>query len=309
MAKYHAAAGGQGGDGGHKIVPLAFITEQPHGGQGPKVRQAGQRRVAARHILAYSGAMLDNEPTENRAPENKAPENRAPENRVVARLAHVQTRIAAAAARAGRTPEAIELVAISKTQSAAAIADLIAAGQCSFGENRMQEALDKWPSLRAGPGRDVRLHFVGRLQSNKAADAVRFFDAIHSVDRPSLVRALAREVAQQDRRPDLFVQVNIGEEAQKGGCAIADTPFLIASMRTLGIPPAGLMCVPPVGVEAAPFFALLREIAQMNGLSGLSMGMSGDYETAVMLGATHVRVGSALFGPRAAPPEAPGEKA
>ena len=174
---------------------------------------------------------------------------------------------------------------------------MIDAGQRDFGENRVQEALDKWPDLLARhPG--IRLHYVGRLQSNKADEAVRLFDSIHSVDRPSLVDALAAASAKQGRAPQVYVQVNIGEEAQKGGCAIAETSASWSrKCATSGLPLAGLMAVPPLGVEAAPYFALLAKLAAREGVDGLSMGMSGDYPQAVMLGATACRVGSALFDP------------
>jgi pyridoxal phosphate enzyme (YggS family) len=214
-----------------------------------------------------------------------------------ARLADIADRIDRAARVAGRGGGDVTLIAISKTQDAEAIEPLIAAGQRCFGENRVQEAQAKWPALKAAhPG--IALHMVGQLQSNKAEEAVALFDAIHSVDRPSLVTALARAMDKAGRRPDCFIQVNIGDEAQKGGCAVADLPALLAEAHTAGLPVAGLMCVPPVDVEAAPYFALLGKIARDNGLAGLSMGMSGDFETAVMLGATHVRVGTALFGER-----------
>ena len=209
----------------------------------------------------------------------------------------IRARSARAAALAGRKAEEVTLVAISKTRPAEAIAPLIAQGQRVFGENRVQEAQAKWPALiEAHP--DLRLHLVGQLQSNKAEDAVRLFDAIHSLDRPSLLHALARAMDKAGRRVPLFVQVNIGAEEQKGGCAIGDVPALLADARAADLPIEGLMCVPPAGIEAAPFFALLGKIAADNGLTGLSMGMSDDFETAVMLGATHVRVGSALFGRR-----------
>jgi pyridoxal phosphate enzyme (YggS family) len=213
------------------------------------------------------------------------------------RLADIADRIDRAARVAGRAGGDVTLIAISKTQGAEAIEPLIADGQRCFGENRVQEAQAKWPALKAvHPG--IALHMVGQLQSNKAEEAVALFDAIHSVDRPSLVTALARAMDKAGRRPDCFLQVNIGDEAQKGGCAVADLPALLAEARTAGLPVAGLMCVPPADVEAAPYFALLGKIARDNGLAGLSMGMSGDFETAVMLGATHVRVGTALFGER-----------
>ncbi len=213
------------------------------------------------------------------------------------RLAAVQRVIAGAEARRGAAQPPTTLIAISKTHDAAAIRPLLAAGQRHFGENRVQEAEAKWPALQADYP-DVTLHLVGQLQSNKAAQAVALFDAIHSVDRPSVIKALASAMADQARRPDCFIQVNIGNEAQKGGCAVADLPALIAAARAAALPLAGLMCVPPADVEAAPFFALLAKLADDHGLAGRSMGMSGDYETAVMLGATHVRVGSALFGAR-----------
>ena len=214
------------------------------------------------------------------------------------RLAAVRAGLAKAAALAGRPADAATLIAVSKTQPAEAIEGLIAAGQRDFGENRVQEAQGKWPALKAAHG-GLRLHLIGQLQSNKAEDAVALFDAIHSVDRPSLVAALAKAMAKAGRRPDCFVQVNIGDEPQKGGCAVADLPALLARCAEAGLPVAGLMCIPPDGVEAAPYFALLAKLARRHDVSGLSMGMSADYGTAVMCGATHVRVGTALFGPRA----------
>ena len=210
-------------------------------------------------------------------------------------LAEVRARIARAAAPAGRAAEDVTLVAVSKTQSAAAIEALLAEGQRDFGENRVQEAQAKWPALRALHP-DVRLHLVGQLQSNKAGEAVALFDSIHSVDRPSLVAALAKAMEKAGRRPDCFLQVNIGDEPQKGGCAVAELPALVEAARVL--PVAGLMCIPPADTEPAPYFALLAKLARRHGLTGLSMGMSADYESAVMVGATHVRVGTALFGER-----------
>ena len=213
------------------------------------------------------------------------------------RLALIHDTIARTARIAEREPDKIELIAISKTFGAEAIAPLIAAGQRSFGENRVAETQEKWPALLAAtPG--LRLHLVGQLQSNKAAEAVALFDVIHGVDRPSLVTALGKAMAAAGKWPDCFLQVNIGAEPQKGGCAIADTEALLASAMAAGLRVIGLMCVPPAGIEAAPFFALLQKLARRLGLSQLSMGMSADYETAVMLGATQVRVGSALFGTR-----------
>jgi pyridoxal phosphate enzyme (YggS family) len=216
-----------------------------------------------------------------------------------ARLSAIRDRIATSARVAGRKPGDVTLIAISKTHGPDAIAPLIEAGQRCFGENRVQEAEGKWPALKEQyPG--LALHMVGQLQSNKAEDAVALFDAIHSVDRPSLVTALARAMARHDRRPDCFIQVNIGAEEQKGGCAIADVPSLLAEARKAELPVSGLMCVPPAGIEAAPYFALLAKMAHDNGLPKLSMGMSDDFETAIWLGATHVRVGTALFGSRPA---------
>jgi pyridoxal phosphate enzyme (YggS family) len=214
------------------------------------------------------------------------------------RLADVRERIARAAKVARRDSADVTLIAVSKTYSAEAIVPLIEAGQRAFGENRVQEAEAKWPVL-AERYEDLQLHLVGQLQSNKAEAAVRLFDAIHSVDRPSLVEALACAVDKAGRSPTLFVQVNIGDESQKGGCAVVELPGLLEQARGLGLTISGLMCVPPAKVEAAPYFALLAKLARHHGLPLLSMGMSDDFETAVMLGATHVRVGSALFGARA----------
>lgn len=216
-------------------------------------------------------------------------------NEAATRLATVREAIARAAKLAGREANEVELIAVSKTVPPAAILPLIEAGQASFGENRVQEAAGKWPALRRA---GTRLHLVGQLQSNKAREAVELFDAIHSLDRPSLVAALARAQAATGLRRELFVQVNIGDEDQKGGCAIAELPALLKQAGDAGLAIDGLMCVPPAEIEAAPFFALLAKLARDHGLAKLSMGMSGDYETAVMLGATHVRVGTALFGAR-----------
>jgi PLP dependent protein len=174
---------------------------------------------------------------------------------------------------------------------------LILAGQRVFGENRVQEAQAKWPALR-GAHAGIDLHLIGQLQSNKADEAVALFDCIHSLDRPSLVAALARAMAKAGRQVPCFIQVNIGAEPQKGGCAIAELPALLAEARAADVPVVGLMCVPPAEIEPAPFFALLDKLAADHGLAGRSMGMSGDFETAIQLGATHVRVGSALFGMR-----------
>lgn len=213
-------------------------------------------------------------------------------------LGEVRAGIIRAAALASRDPAAIELVVVSKTQCVDAIRPLLETGHRSFGENRVQEAAGKWPVLRATYP-DVRLHLIGQLQSNKAREAVALFDVIHSVDRSSLVPPLAAAMTATGRRPDCYIQVNIGDEPQKGGVPLASIDALVAEARAVGLPIVGLMAVPPEGIEPAPFFALLAKRACDLGLVGLSMGMSGDYETAVLLGATCVRVGSALFGARA----------
>jgi pyridoxal phosphate enzyme (YggS family) len=213
------------------------------------------------------------------------------------RLEEVHRRIAHACKIARREPAEVTLIAVSKTHPAEAIAPLLEAGQRAFGENRVQEAQAKWPALRERYP-DAALHLVGQLQSNKAEDAARLFDCIHSLDRPSLVTALAKAFDKVGRQVPCFVQVDVGEEPQKGGCPVRELPALLAEARRAGIPVIGLMCVPPAGIEPAPFFALLDKLARDNGLEQLSMGMSSDFETAVMLGATHVRVGTALFGGR-----------
>jgi len=202
--------------------------------------------------------------------------------------------IARAAALAKRDPADIRLIAVSKGRTAEEIEEIVAAGQRDFGENRMQEALAKWPALLARHP-DVRLHGIGRLQSNKAAEAVKLFDAIHSLDRQSLLEALVKEAAKAGRTPSLYVQVNIGEEEQKGGCPIGEVGALVSAVRESPLPLAGLMAIPPLGLEPAPYFALLAKIARRHDVTGLSIGMSGDFEAAVMLGATAVRVGTALF--------------
>lgn len=210
------------------------------------------------------------------------------------RLQTIRDGIASAAKVARRDPGDVSLIAVSKMRSAEDIEGLIEAGQRDFGENRVQEALAKWPELLArNPG--VRLHCIGRLQSNKAGEAVRLFDSIHSIDRPSLLELLVKEAEKAERFPSVFVQVNIGDEPQKGGCPIADVGDLITAVRHSPLPLAGLMCIPPVGLEPSPFFALLAKIAHEHEIIGLSMGMSADYQAAVMLGATAVRVGTALF--------------
>lgn len=212
-------------------------------------------------------------------------------------LAQVRANIALVCKRARRDPGEVTLVAVSKRHDAATIEPLLLKGHRHFGENRVQEAQEKWPALReAHPG--VQLHLVGQLQSNKAEDAAALFDVIHSLDRPSLVKALAKAFDKTGRQVPCFVQVDVGDEPQKGGCPVGELPALIKQARDADIPLAGLMCLPPADIEPAPFFAFLDKLARDHGLEGRSMGMSGDYETAIMLGATHVRVGTALFGER-----------
>jgi PLP dependent protein len=213
-------------------------------------------------------------------------------------LDDVRARIAVAAESAGREASSVTLVAVSKTFGPDVVTPVIAAGQRVFGENRVQEAKGKWPALKARHG-DLELHLVGPLQTNKVGDAVALFDVIETIDRDRLARAVAKEMERQQRRPRLFIQVNTGEEPQKSGVSVADTDALVALCRSeLKLAIEGLMCVPPIEDEPALHFALLRKIAERNGLEKLSMGMSGDFETAIALGATHVRIGSAVFGSR-----------
>jgi pyridoxal phosphate enzyme (YggS family) len=211
------------------------------------------------------------------------------------RLSEVLGQIARAARAARRKAEDVTLVAVSKQRGIDEIEPLISAGVTDFGENRVQEAFEKWSTLRtAHPAK--RLHMIGRLQSNKADEAVQLFDVIHSLDRPSLLGALARAGEKGGRYPQVYVQVNIGAEVQKGGIEIADLPGFLDEVRSSPLPLAGLMAMPPLEHQPGPYFALLAELARRHGVTGLSMGMSGDYAEAVMLGATVVRVGSALFG-------------
>lgn len=202
--------------------------------------------------------------------------------------------IARAAALANRDAADIRLIAVSKGRTVEQIEALIAAGQTDFGENRVQEALSKWPELLARHPH-LRLHGIGRLQSNKAADAATLFDSIHSIDRFSLLEAVVKEAEKAERFPSVFVQVNIGEEEQKGGCAIAEVGAMIEAVRASPLPLSGLMAIPPLGVESVPYFALLAKLARRHDVKGLSIGMSGDFKAAVMLGATALRVGTALF--------------
>lgn len=214
-------------------------------------------------------------------------------------LDEIKTRIAEAEQAAGRAPGSVKLIAVSKVQPLERVEAVLEQGQRIFGENRVQEAAGKWPDFKdrfAG----VELHLIGPLQSNKARQAMGLFDAIHSVDRPKLARTLARLAQEEGHCPELFIQVNTGEEPQKAGVLPDDTDALVAECRALDLPLRGLMCIPPVGEEPSLHFALLAKLAVRNGLNGLSMGMSGDFETAIALGATHVRVGSAIFGERSA---------
>jgi len=213
-------------------------------------------------------------------------------------LAEIRQRIAAAADAAGRDPAEVTLVAVSKVQPSERIEAVLAAGHRIFGENRVQEAQGRWPALKERYP-DVRLHLIGPLQTNKVRVAVELFDVIETVDRPKLARKLAATLAETGRPLPCYIQVNTGEEPQKAGVLPADADAFIAECRNVhGLPAQGLMCIPPVDEEPALHFALLKKIAERNGLKGLSMGMSGDFETAIALGATIVRVGSALFGPR-----------
>jgi pyridoxal phosphate enzyme (YggS family) len=228
-----------------------------------------------------------------------APENPSPITPPLPNgLATVERDIARACEHARRNRASVTLIAVSKTFDADAIVPAIAAGQRVFGENRVQEARAKWPGLMSAyPG--IALHLIGPLQSNKAKEAVALFDAIHSVDRPSICEALAKEIVSQQRRPELFVQLNTGEEPQKAGVAPAEADAFIAGCREkYGLEISGLMCIPPVNDAPAPHFALTAKIAARNGLKNLSMGMSADFTIAIQFGATHVRVGSAIFGAR-----------
>ncbi len=227
-----------------------------------------------------------------------------PENLdIAANLAEIHARIAHAEGAGKRAADSVQLVAVSKTKPAELILEAIAAGHLVFGENRVQEAQAKYPEIKARHPA-VKLHLIGPLQTNKAKSAVELFDVIETLDRPKLARALAKEAARAGHCPECFVQVNTGEEAQKAGVAPAEADALIALARDeLGLPVTGLMCIPPLDEPASPHFALLAKIAARNGIDKLSMGMSADFELAVQMGATHVRVGTAIFGSR--PPAAP----
>lgn len=222
----------------------------------------------------------------------------APEAEVVAHLAEIRARIARAARDCGRVPGDVTLVCVSKTFGAEAIKPVLAVGEQVFGENKVQEALGKWPELKELYP-DARLHLIGPLQTNKARQAVEFFDCIETLDRPKLAVELAREINRLGRHPKLYVQVNTGAEPQKAGIVPQEADAFIASCRKdYGLEVAGLMCIPPVDEQASPHFALLNQIAKRNGIAELSMGMSADFELAIQLGATHVRIGTAIFGKR-----------
>lgn len=212
-------------------------------------------------------------------------------------LTEITARVRAAEAAAGRAAGEVALIAVSKVQPLERVVAVLDEGHRLFGENYVQEAAGKWPDLRARYGA-VAVHMIGPLQTNKAKVAVDLFDAIHTLDRPSLAEKLARLAQERGRCPDLFVQVNTGAEPQKAGVLPADLDGFVASCRGMDLPLAGLMCIPPEGEDATPHFAMLAEMAARNGLAGLSMGMSGDFEAAIAAGATHVRVGSAIFGAR-----------
>ncbi|MDE4141517.1 MULTISPECIES: YggS family pyridoxal phosphate-dependent enzyme [Rhodobacterales] len=217
-------------------------------------------------------------------------------------LEEIKTRIAKAEEAAGRAPGSVHLIAVSKVQPNERVEAVLEEGHRCFGENRVQEAAGKWPDF-AKQFDGIDLHLIGPLQSNKARQAMELFDSIHSVDRPKLAKAIARLAQELGHCPDLFIQVNTGEEEQKAGILPADADAFISECRALDLPIKGLMCIPPVDEEPALHFALLAKIAARNGLDGLSMGMSSDFETAIALGATHVRVGSAIFGERVKPTE------
>ncbi len=269
----------------HSIFPIGVIA-------APGCHRLAQRAVAGyvhihtappSHVGAANIMSIDADPACETAAE---------------RLGEVLGHIASAARGVSRDPASVRLVAVSKTFDAAAIRPVIAAGQRHFGENRVQEAQGKWPALKAETP-DISLHLIGPLQSNKARDAVALFDAIHTIDREKIARAVAEEMARQHRAPELYIQVNTGEEPQKAGIMPADVAAFVTLCReTLALPIRGLMCIPPVDEEPAVHFAFLLKLARESGLDRLSMGMSGDFETAVELGATDVRVGSAIFGAR-----------
>jgi hypothetical protein len=254
-------------------------------------------RVIAPSLREYEPAMITHAPQSNAENGANAETGAAPLN-VAANLAQVEERIRTAAEAAGRSVGNIGLVAVSKTHEADRIRPVLAAGQRRFGENRVQEAAAKWPALRQ-EWPDLVLHLVGPLQTNKARQAVELFDLIETVDRPKLARVLAREMERSGRRPDCLIEVNVGEEPQKAGVVPAQLDAFVKECReSYELPLVGLMCIPPIDREPAPYFALLAKLAAENGLASVSMGMSADYEIAIEFGATLVRVGTAIFGPR-----------
>ncbi|MEL6171437.1 MAG: YggS family pyridoxal phosphate-dependent enzyme [Pseudomonadota bacterium] len=216
-------------------------------------------------------------------------------------LQDIEARIAKAIEKAERAPDTVELIAVSKVQPNERVQAVLEQGHRSFGENRVQEAVGKWPNFRERHS-GITLHLIGPLQTNKARQAFGLFQAIHSVDRPKLAKTIARLAQEEGHCPDIFVQVNTGEEPQKAGILPSDTDAFVQECRGLDLPIAGLMCIPPVEEEPSLHFAFLAKIAERNGLEGLSMGMSGDFESAIALGATHIRVGSAIFGARTQTP-------
>ena len=213
-------------------------------------------------------------------------------------LSEIKARVAKACAAAGRAPESVTLIAVSKVQPNARVAAVLDEGHRVFGENRVQEAAGKWPDFRKNYD-GIELHLIGPLQTNKARQAMELFQAIHSVDRPKVAQTIARLAQEMGHCPEIFLQINTGEEPQKAGVMPAEADAFVAEAHALDLPLRGLMCIPPVDEEPSLHFALLAKIAERNGLSGLSMGMSGDFESAIALGATHIRVGSAIFGERA----------
>jgi PLP dependent protein len=218
-------------------------------------------------------------------------------------LSDIKTRIAKAEQAAGRAQGAVQLIAVSKVQPNARVQNVLEQGHRIFGENRVQEAASKWPAFREQFD-GIDLHLIGPLQTNKARQAMELFQSIHSVDRPKLAKTLARLAQETGGCPDVFIQVNTGEEPQKAGVLPADTDAFVADCRALDLPLCGLMCIPPADQDATPHFAMLADMAARNGLTGLSMGMSSDFETAIAMGATHIRVGSAIFGERTPAPPA-----
>ena len=266
-----------------------------------------QQAIAVRHVSRYHITLRHGwrdivKETSESAPSPQGDKDLNSPRSVAAGLEEVRQAIGAAAADAGRVADDITLVAVSKTHPSPRIAEALAAGQRVYGENRVQEAQSKFPELReAWP--DLRLHLIGPLQTNKAKIAVRLFDVIETLDRPKLARVLAEEMERFGKCPDCFIQINTGEEPQKAGIAPAEADaFIRLAREEYDLPVQGLMCIPPLDESPAPHFALLAGIARRNGIASLSMGMSADFDLAIRMGATHVRVGTAIFGPRATMP-------